>query len=234
MLAFCMNAGADSIDGVSDVRCGGVICSVFETSPGDVEVLIKNSEIQKSLIKDVNLQSRENLDNEGLSSSSLTPLEGTFEEHNIKSKPSDSETRVVGDLDLIEETDQEVTELDVEKVLEKQNTHDLYCPNCNSCITRRVILRRRTRKIHKAPHKPKHTKADTILPSQSDANSTYSDANSADSANGPSHDIANIGSNEIPTPAVDEYNGDRQPDVFRCLSCFSFFIPAGIVVISAH
>ncbi|KAI5561628.1 hypothetical protein BDE02_15G000100 [Populus trichocarpa] len=224
---FDQNQGADSIDGVSDVRCGGVTCSVFETSPGDVEVLIKNSEIQKSLIKDVNLQSRENLDNEGLSSSSLTPLEGTFEEHNIKSKPSDSETRVVGDLDLIEETDQEVTELDVEKVLEKQNTHDLYCPNCNSCITRRVILRRRTRKIHKAPRKPKHTKADTILPSQSDANSTYSDANSADSANGPSHDIANIGSNDIPTPAVDEYNGDRQPDVFRCLSCFSFFIPAG-------
>ncbi|XP_034907995.1 uncharacterized protein [Populus alba] len=224
---FDQHQGADSIDGVSDVKCGGVTCSVFETSPGDVEVLIKNSEIQKSLIKDVNLQSRENLDNEGLSSSSLTPLEGTFEEHNIKSKPSESETRVVGDLDLIEETDHEVTELDVEKVLEKQNTHDLYCPNCNSCITRRVILRRRTRKIHKAPRKPKHTKADTILPSQSDANSTYSDANSADSANGPSHDIANIGSNDIPTPAVDEYNGDRQPDVFRCLSCFSFFIPAG-------
>ena len=96
------------------------------------------------------------------------------------------------------------------------------------------ILRRRTRKIHKAPRKPKHTKANTILPSQSDANSTYSDANSADSANGPSHDIANIGSNDIPTPAVDEYNGDRQPDVFRCLSCFSFFIPSGMVVISAH
>ena len=62
-----------------------------------MEVLIKNFEIQKSLIKDASLQSRENLDNEGLSSSSLTPLEGTFEEHNIKSKPSDSETRVVGD-----------------------------------------------------------------------------------------------------------------------------------------
>ncbi|KAJ6940678.1 hypothetical protein NC651_006724 [Populus alba x Populus x berolinensis] len=36
-----------------------------------------------------------------------------------------------------------------------------------------------------------------------------------------------IGSNDIPTPIVDEYNGDRQPDVFRCLSCFCFFIPAG-------
>ncbi|KAJ6760472.1 MEMBRANE PROTEIN OF ER BODY-LIKE PROTEIN [Salix purpurea] len=224
---FEQHQGADSIDGVSDRKCGGVTCSVFEKIPGDVEVLVKNSEIQKSLIKDVNLQSRENSENEGLSSSSLTPLEGTFEEHNIKSKPSDSETIVVGDLDLIEETDQEVTELDVEKVLEKQNTHDLFCPNCNSCITRRVILRRRTKKILKARRIPKHSKSDTTLPSQSNANSTFSDANSADTANVPGHDIANTGSNDSPTPAVDEYNADGQPDVFRCLSCFSFFIPAG-------
>lgn len=225
---FDQHQGADSIDGVSDMKCGGVTCSVFEKIPGDVEVLVRNSEIQKSLIKDVNLQSRENSENEGLSSSSLTPLEGTFEEeHNIKSKPSDSETIVVGDLDLIEETDQEVTELDVEKVLEKQNTHDLFCPNCNSCITRRVILRRRTKKILKARRKPKHSKSDTTLPSQSNANSTFSDANSADTANVPGHDIANTGSNDSPTPAVDEYNADGQPDVFRCLSCFSFFIPAG-------
>ncbi|KAJ6373454.1 hypothetical protein OIU78_029195 [Salix suchowensis] len=224
---FDQHQGADSIDGVSDRKCGGVTCSVFEKIPGDVEVLVKDSEIQKSLIKDVNLQSRENSENEGLSSSSLTPLEGTFEEHNIKSKPSDSETIVVGDLDLIEETDQEVTELDVEKVLEKQNTHDLFCPNCNSCITRRVILRRRTKKILKARRKPKHSKSDTTLPSQSNANSTFSDANSADPANVPGHDIANTGSNDSPTPAVDEYNADGQPDVFRCLSCFSFFIPAG-------
>ncbi|KAI4384895.1 hypothetical protein MLD38_002981 [Melastoma candidum] len=34
------------------------------------------------------------------------------------------------------------TEYDVENVLEKQNTHNLFCPNCKSCITRRVILRR--------------------------------------------------------------------------------------------
>ncbi|KZV35300.1 hypothetical protein F511_41301 [Dorcoceras hygrometricum] len=44
----------------------------------------------------------------------------------------------------------EKTGYDVETVLQKQNTHDLYCPNCNSCITRRVILRKRKRtKIRK-------------------------------------------------------------------------------------
>ncbi|GAB2224467.1 hypothetical protein Droror1_Dr00005228 [Drosera rotundifolia] len=38
-------------------------------------------------------------------------------------------------------------ELDVERVLQKHETHDLFCPNCNSCITSRVILRRRKPKI---------------------------------------------------------------------------------------
>ncbi|GLT48365.1 hypothetical protein SLA2020_219960 [Shorea laevis] len=47
------------------------------------------------------------------------------------------------DFDLTEEIEEEFTELDVEGVLKKQNTHDLYCPNCNSCITRRVILIRK-------------------------------------------------------------------------------------------
>ncbi|XP_011005395.1 PREDICTED: uncharacterized protein LOC105111661 isoform X4 [Populus euphratica] len=224
---FDQHHGADSINGASGVNCGGVSCSVLDTSPRYAEVLVKNSEIQKSLVKDDNLQLGEDMDNEGFSGSGLTPLEDTFEEHNFKSKPSDSETRVVGDLDLIEEIDQEMTEFDVEKVLEKQNTHDLYCPNCNSCITRRVILRRRRWKNRNARRKPKHAKVDTIVPSESNGNSTYSDAIAADSARGPGHDIANICSNDSPTPAVDDHNCDREPDVFRCLSCFSFFIPAG-------
>ncbi|KAH8492338.1 hypothetical protein H0E87_021775 [Populus deltoides] len=224
---FDQHHGADSINGASGVNCGGVSCSVLDTSPRYAEVLVKNSEIQKSLVKDDNLQLGENMDNEGFSGSGLTPLEDTFEEHNFKSKPSDSETRVVGDLDLIEEIDQEMTEFDVEKVLEKQNTHDLYCPNCNSCITRRVILRRRRWKNRNARRKPKLAKVDTIVPSESNGNSTYSDANSADSGSGPGQNIANICSNDSPTPAVDDHNCDREPDVFRCLSCFSFFIPAG-------
>ncbi|KAJ6418936.1 hypothetical protein OIU84_002164 [Salix udensis] len=120
-----------------------------------------------------------------------------------------------------------MTEFDVEKVLEKQNTHDLYCPNCNSCITRRVILRKRRWKNRNARRKPKHAKVDTTVPSELNGNSTYSDANSADSASDPGHDIANICPNDTPTPAVDDHNCDREPDVFRCLSCFSLFIPAG-------
>ncbi|KAJ6376260.1 hypothetical protein OIU77_001092 [Salix suchowensis] len=224
---FDQHHGADSINGASGVNYGDATCSVLDTSPRYAEVLVKNSEIPKSLVKDVNLQLGENMDNEGSSGSSLTPLEDTFEEQNFKSKPPDSETRVIGDLDLIEEIDHEMTEFDVEKVLEKQNTHDLYCPNCNSCITRRVILRKRRWKNRNARRKPKHAKVDTTVPSELNGNSTYSDASSADSASDPGHDIANICSTDSPTPAVDDHNCDREPDVFRCLSCFSLFIPAG-------
>ncbi|KAL3754314.1 hypothetical protein ACJRO7_001532 [Eucalyptus globulus] len=46
-----------------------------------------------------------------------------------------------------EELNSEETEFDVERVLEKQNTHDLYCPNCKSRITRTVILERKERKL---------------------------------------------------------------------------------------
>ncbi|KAL4187513.1 hypothetical protein AMTRI_Chr09g39410 [Amborella trichopoda] len=38
-------------------------------------------------------------------------------------------------------------EMDLERVLKEQETHDLFCPNCKSCITRRVVLRKRKRYV---------------------------------------------------------------------------------------
>ncbi|GJN01180.1 hypothetical protein PR202_ga18425 [Eleusine coracana subsp. coracana] len=43
-----------------------------------------------------------------------------------------------------------IEEYDLEKILDEQETHDLYCPNCKSCITRRVILRKRKRTVRQA------------------------------------------------------------------------------------
>ncbi|XP_073045307.1 membrane protein of ER body-like protein isoform X2 [Primulina eburnea] len=101
------------------------------------------------------------------------------------------------DIDLIDEE----TEYDVETVLQKQNTHDLYCPNCNSCITGRVILRKRKRnkiqisvKRAKTENPPVQESDDQVHP----------------------HHI--IGAEE---------DRDSGPDLFRCLSCFSFFMPTG-------
>ncbi|XP_020277171.1 membrane protein of ER body-like protein isoform X7 [Asparagus officinalis] len=92
-----------------------------------------------------------------------------------------------------EPSDPIVPEFDVEKVLEEQETHDLYCPNCHSCITKRVILRKRKRI-------PRETQSD--LPPQK---------------------VPHV---PEPSPALTEtvdLHEDRT--VFRCLSCFSFFIP---------
>ncbi|XP_073292855.1 membrane protein of ER body-like protein [Primulina huaijiensis] len=54
------------------------------------------------------------------------------------------------DIDLINKE----RKYDVKTVLQKQNTHDLYCPDCNSCITGRVILRKRKRNKIQIPVKP--------------------------------------------------------------------------------
>ncbi|CAL5050360.1 unnamed protein product [Urochloa decumbens] len=91
-----------------------------------------------------------------------------------------------------------IEEYDLEKILDEQETHDLYCPNCKSCITRRVILKKRKRTARQAkrdepPKKPQHEE--------------------------PS---ANV-SNQTPT----ENHDQESPEVFRCLSCFTFFIPTG-------
>lgn len=88
-----------------------------------------------------------------------------------------------------------VEEFDVERVLREQETHDLICPKCRLCITKRVILRKR-----------KRTEIPSGLP--------------------PPEAQVVPGASRLPSETPD-------PDdtiVFRCLSCFSFFIPTGIVV----
>ncbi|XP_078161976.1 membrane protein of ER body-like protein isoform X2 [Carex rostrata] len=86
-----------------------------------------------------------------------------------------------------------IKEFDLEKVLEEQETHDLYCPNCNSCITRRVILKKRKRiaKDVKTDSRPEK--------------------------------LPNLGQIETTNEDLD---GREQTNIlFKCLSCFSFFIP---------
>ncbi|CAH1427487.1 unnamed protein product [Lactuca virosa] len=57
-------------------------------------------------------------------------------------------------------------EFDVETMIKKQETHDLFCPNCNSCITKRVILRKRKRKIPVPGEIAKRNKPKTSNPSE--------------------------------------------------------------------
>ncbi|KAL3524508.1 hypothetical protein ACH5RR_017342 [Cinchona calisaya] len=124
------------------------------------------------------------------------------------------------DIDLICETGLEGTDIDVERVLEKQNTHDLYCPNCNSCITRRVILHKRKRRIRITGEDVKRNKLETAV----DSSLTCS---SGQATNIQVHSTAEIQLDGTSIPAVNDSEREREPDIFRCLSCFSFFIPTG-------
>ncbi|KAI8031079.1 Membrane protein of ER body-like protein [Camellia lanceoleosa] len=137
------------------------------------------------------------------------PSEKSFKEHKTNNLFSDV-TVACDDIEQIKDSDQEFTELDVERVLEKQDTHDLYCPNCNSCITRRVILRKRKRKIRISDEDLKRNKSETVVAPE------IVDAIPSDATN-----------DQGLTPAADEYNRVREPEIFTCLSCLSFFIRTG-------
>ncbi|KAF9603750.1 hypothetical protein IFM89_037836 [Coptis chinensis] len=112
------------------------------------------------------------------------------------------------------ESKQEVAEWDLERVLDEQETHDLYCPNCNSCITKRVILRKRKRKISNLQYESKREK-------------TEANQSSSLSIGDRGHNTTLTGQDGIPA-AVGTSGRDHEtgPDLFRCLSCFSFFIPS--------
>nr|XP_010934614.1 membrane protein of ER body-like protein isoform X2 [Elaeis guineensis] len=113
-----------------------------------------------------------------------------------------SQHEIDGDkeIKIVKKSEIKVSDVDLERVLEEQDTHDLFCPNCNSCITRRVILRKRKR-------------------SERSAEETESDASEKKTHKVP-HDV----DSSLVTAEKTDLD-DREPDVFRCLSCFSFFIP---------
>ncbi|XP_010537084.1 PREDICTED: membrane protein of ER body-like protein [Tarenaya hassleriana] len=141
-----------------------------------------NPDAENGLIAEVNEPSRE-IEEIGTSDSSEVP-------------------KVGGQLDedvIEDEVDIEADDYGVEKVLENQETHDLYCPNCNSCITKRVVLKRRKRKIRHVLGDAKRERLD-ITP----------------------EDPMRSGDNE--PPAQDPVD---VPYLLRCLSCFSIFLPSG-------
>lgn len=55
-------------------------------------------------------------------------------------------------IDIIDESDEEIVELEFERAVEKMHTHEynMYCPNCSNRITK-VILRKRKRERRTKP-----------------------------------------------------------------------------------
>ncbi|KAL9249282.1 Membrane protein of ER body-like protein [Drosera capensis] len=125
------------------------------------------------------------------------------EDHNSRERQH-AETRMLKGAEEVA-----IAELDVDRVLQKQETHDLFCPNCNSCITRRVILRRRKRKIQEIS-----VVGEVVKPDDHATLTLVED-----------RDIVRQDSSENEPTAVLVQEVDTERDVFRCLSCFSIFVP---------
>lgn len=87
----------------------------------------------------INNQNGENIKDEILSVLSTSTLRS--EEENIGKRVGVNENVRI---DLVEESYEEVIELEFERAVEKVHTHTPHCPNCNYKITK-VILRRRKR-----------------------------------------------------------------------------------------
>ncbi|KAK9724102.1 hypothetical protein RND81_05G048400 [Saponaria officinalis] len=105
-----------------------------------------------------------------------------------------------------EEVEPQGEEYDVvERLIEKQETHDLICPNCSSCITKRVILKRRKRKF------PEISTAQEVSGSQPDQSGVPEPEAEEESQ---------------PSPHVGKVP-DSSLDAISCFSCFNIFVPSG-------
>ncbi|XP_019226059.1 PREDICTED: membrane protein of ER body-like protein isoform X2 [Nicotiana attenuata] len=195
--------------------------SNFTSTPFIKEKIDKNpvdEEVQESAVLDIQLNGYLKSDN--LSNSGAQPSKYLSEDHSIVHKSTSIEEIESADTDLINDSDTDVKDYDVENVLQKQNTHDLYCPNCKSCITRRVILRKRKRKIRISGDDVKRNKLESVVDYKVDASHAQATSDQV-------RDRADTSLDGTPQLAVDDNQPDREPEIFRCLSCFSFFIPTG-------
>ncbi|KAF8114535.1 hypothetical protein N665_0036s0064 [Sinapis alba] len=110
-------------------------------------------------------------------------------------------------VDVIEEEEVDIDDVEdynVEKVIDNQETHDLFCPNCHSCITKRVVLKKRKRKVSHVPEDPKRVRG-TDHPID--------------------HPILRSEDNEPSPGGGGGDNSTHESFFYKCLSCFSIFIP---------
>lgn len=119
---------------------------VSDANSTDEELNLKTNEFEIPSTE-TNNGNRKHLENESLSGLSPVTVQKLHDKKINNLEDLQNTPQGDAEVDLIEEIDNEFTDLDVERVLQKQNTHDLYCPNCNSCITTRVVLHRRRRRV---------------------------------------------------------------------------------------
>ncbi|XP_020229109.1 membrane protein of ER body-like protein isoform X2 [Cajanus cajan] len=200
--------------GIINVAASHKKNSVYSDKQQGFDIRVKNSDIQCSPRNEVNNQCMETVDDKAPPGSELLLLPKSSEIQAETVENCGDEISAKAYPNMSEKIDQQLKELDVEAVLSKQETHDLFCPNCKSCITKRVILRKRKRNIPNIDTIAKRDKLATEM-----VNSSVDEANQVDHAIATTTDVGRV------DPPADNYEPEREPEVFRCLSCFSFFIP---------
>ncbi|TVU01216.1 hypothetical protein EJB05_53343 [Eragrostis curvula] len=170
-----------------ELKNGSHSNGVHEASSSNETVTIADGEAGLKLIATI-----------GESATSLMNLSGALDISNsITNRTQVHEIEVEKDENVIKGK-VKIEEYDLEKILDEQETHDLFCPNCKSCITRRVILRKRKRTVKQASGDEPSKKPQIAEPSADASNQTAAERRDRDA-----------------------------PEVFRCLSCFTFFTPTG-------
>ncbi|XP_028782319.1 membrane protein of ER body-like protein [Neltuma alba] len=218
----CETKGSEANNASHEVQNGDGARSALPTynGVGEFHTELANPSIQSSACNGVNNRDMKTTEDKGPFNSKSSPLHDSSEIKTTDAKGDDGETSTKADPELIEEIDQQLKELDVEAVLAKQETHDLFCPNCNSCITKRIILRKRKRSIRNLDDKSKRDKLDTLVSSER-VDSSADETNQGDRANSTS-DAGHLEQQ----PHLDN-DPVQEQEVFRCLECFSIFIPRG-------
>lgn len=200
-------------DGVVEYSSPDINGGDEETDTG-----LNTSSFSKSPEIAVGLKYVESLLDEGSNSVNDTPFE-TYNTENIVNKTlivnGQNEIVETGHTQEVEpevqpEVEPEVEEFDVERVIQNQETHDFFCPNCHSCITKRVILKRRKRKIQDISKDESVAKEDGILTPMNPDEVPEIDEREPE--------------NEL---SRDEIGPDARLDAISCFSCFSIFVPKG-------
>ncbi|KAL3034656.1 hypothetical protein AAZX31_02G206500 [Glycine max] len=228
----------DEVNGLNGVQNGDASVSVHLTNLGEREFDVQADQLvfQNSLCSEISDQCMKTVDNKLPSTTEISHLHNSsdIQATAITNFPEETSTKEAPI--LIEEIDEQLEEFDVEAVLAKQETHDLFCPNCRSCITKRVILKKRKRNTQKSGSKSKRDKPENTHNLDNEAKCdelrTRGSSQLLDSTAQPKakQDVhANVTPEPdivSPEPSADNNQPHGEPEVFRCLACLSFFIPS--------
>lgn len=238
-MVICAMLADDEVNGLNGVQNGDASVSVHLTNLGEREFDVQADQLvfQNSLCSEISDQCMKTVDNKLPSTTEISHLHNSsdIQATAITNFPEETSTKEAPI--LIEEIDEQLEEFDVEAVLAKQETHDLFCPNCRSCITKRVILKKRKRNTQKSGSKSKRDKPENTHNLDNEAKCdelrTRGSSQLLDSTAQPKakQDVhANVTPEPdivSPEPSADNNQPHGEPEVFRCLACLSFFIPSG-------